>query len=84
MIGTKKLSEIKKELREALRPKKAEIEARLDQEIAKLSDKERRDPKVVEELLWIRDVLREIVNGKKPTRKTSGKPKRKRIAGARR
>ena len=79
MMGNKKLSEIRRELYDALRPKKAQIEAWLDQEMAKPSDKERRDPKAIENLIWIRDTLRKALQEKKrrerKTKKAKGKTK---------
>ncbi|MCI0381385.1 MAG: hypothetical protein L0215_27690 [Gemmataceae bacterium] len=67
----KKLSEIDNELRAAIRAKKGKIKSWLDGKLAKLSPDEKRDPRVVEDLLWIRDELRALSDGKK------SKPKKK-------
>jgi len=61
MMGTKKLSEIRKELHEALRRDRVKVQAWLDEQMAKLKADGHRDPKVIEDLYWIRDDLRRAV-----------------------
>ena len=58
MMGLRKASEIKQALREALARDRHHVEAWLDEEFAKLRPAQRRDPKVVQDLHWIRDTLR--------------------------
>lgn len=78
MIGTKKLSEIKRDLRQAFRNQDEELNAWLDRKIAKHRPKTARVPRVVEDLLWIRELLREAVAETKPDKKRVSATSRKR------
>lgn len=80
MMGPKKLSEIRMQLFASLRPKRAQIEAWLEKEMAKLSDAERRDSTRVETLGWLRDALRAA--GAASAASTDDESKRKRPAAA--
>ena len=65
MMGSKKLSEIKQELRQALGNDK-ELTAWLDRRISRPSTKTAGVPTVEKDLLWVRDLLREAVVVTKP------------------
>jgi hypothetical protein len=58
MIGPKKLGEIKPELRQHLGKRPKDLGAWLDRQIAKLQPKSVRHPRVAEDLLWVRKMLR--------------------------
>ena len=64
MIGTKKLSEIKRELRQAL-GNDQELAAWLDRQISRPSQKAGSIPTVEKDLLWVRQLLRKAVAPKK-------------------
>ena len=57
MMGPKKLSEIKLELGKSLRTHRKNLGAWLDRQIAKLQPESELDPKVAEDLLWVRKML---------------------------
>jgi len=63
MMGTKKLSEIKKELQQAARANEEELKAWVKQQNHK--PKNRRPARVLEELVWLRELLRQAVAEKK-------------------
>ena len=65
MIGTKTLREIREELARALADKDHAVESWLDEQFAKLTKKERADPKLHEELTWIQAALADAVERKK-------------------
>jgi hypothetical protein len=75
MIGSKKLAAMKKELRQKLRLEKKRVETWVERKEAELSSRESEDRHVLEELRWIRSLLREIVAEKKPRPKRSKKTK---------
>ena len=64
-MGTKKLSEIRQEILQAIAAKDRDLDAWLDQEFGKLSRKRQVDPKLYEELNWIRKSLAQAVKEKK-------------------
>ena len=68
MMGSKKLSAIKRELRQALGNDK-ELAAWLDRQCSRPSPKEGDDSTVEKDLLWVRDLLRQGATGKKPRRR---------------
>jgi hypothetical protein len=75
MIGTKKLAAIKKELRDKLRKDKKPVENWVDRKQAKLAATDSENRRVREELMWIRKLLRELVEEEKPPPKRSRKKK---------
>jgi hypothetical protein len=75
MIGMKKLAAIKKELQDKLRKDKKSVENWVDRKQAKLVAGDPDNRRVREELMWIRKLLREIVEEEKPPPKRSRKPK---------
>ena len=79
MIGPKKLSEIKRELRQALGNDPA-VAAWLDQQAAHSLPKKGRVSTVEEDLLWVRDLLHEAVVGPKPRARGAKKQKIKRTS----
>ena len=82
MIGPKKLSEIKRELRQAL-GNDQELAAWLDRQISQPSPKNRGIPAVEKDLLWVRELLREAVAEKKPRTRGAKRPKAKRTSAVR-
>ena len=58
MMGSKKASEIKRELRHLLSQRRKDVEPWLDRQIAKLQPQTLNDPRVAEDLLWVRKMLR--------------------------
>lgn len=82
MIGTKTASEIRQQFRAALARNSRAVQTWLDEEFAKLRPNERRDPKVAEELIWVRDALEEALKKKKRREKKAKKSdgKKKRVA----
>ncbi len=79
MIGPKKLSEIKRELRQALSNAPA-VAAWLDQQASHSLPKKGRVSTVEEDLLWVRDLLQEPVVGPKPRTRGAKKQKLKRTS----
>ena len=79
MIGPKKLSEIKSELRQALSNDPA-VAAWLDQQASHSLPKNERVSTVEEDLLWVRDLLHEAVAIPKPRTRGAKKPKLKRTS----
>jgi hypothetical protein len=69
MIGPKKLAEINRELRRTLRKSKRELEPWLDEQLSKSARANSRS--VLEDLLWVRKLLRGAVSEKKSPRKPS-------------
>lgn len=67
MLGPKKLSEIRDELRQALGMSDQDLRTWLDQQIAERPLKAAGRSKVLEDLLWVRDLLQSTVS--KPRRK---------------
>jgi hypothetical protein len=78
MIGTQKLEDIKRELRLTLEKTDKDLQVWLDQQISKLQRKNGRGANVLEDLLWVRAILREAVAAKKLRRRKVRKPKTKR------
>ena len=76
MLGTKKLSEIKKELRLVLQKTDEDFQSWLDQKILE-HRKSTQDAKVLEDLLWVQKILAESVTGKMPPQKEPRKAPRK-------
>lgn len=58
MMGPKKLSEIKRDLRQQLAKGKRGLRIWLDRQIELLQTDNAHDPKVAEDLLWVRKSLR--------------------------
>jgi hypothetical protein len=83
MIGTKKLAAIKKELREKLRKDKKRVQQWVDRKQARLSAGDSENRRVLEELMWIRKLLREIVeeDETRPKRSRKTKPQKEPAAG---
>ena len=77
MMGSKRLSEIKRELRQALGNDK-ELAAWLDRQISHPSPKNGGVQTVEKDLMWVRELLREALVGKKPSHRKSTKAKVKR------
>jgi hypothetical protein len=75
MLGPKKLSEIKQELRQLLATKDSTLESWLQQQLVNLQPQPPRDAKLLEDLLWVRDLLRETSRPKKPA---GGKTRKRR------
>jgi hypothetical protein len=71
MIGTMTATEVRRKLRAALLPRKVKIDAWIDNEMAKLSDAERHDPRAVEFLNWLRESLHQAANEKNQGRDNS-------------
>lgn len=82
MIGPKKLSEIKRELRQALGNDQA-LAAWLDQQVSRSTSEAARGSSVEEDLLWVRDLLREAVVGTKPRARGAKTSKTKRTSAVR-
>jgi hypothetical protein len=61
MIGTRKLADIKKELREKLGKDKKRVQNWVARKEAGLSAGESQNARVLEELLWVRKLLRDMV-----------------------
>ena len=74
MIGTKKPSDIKAEIREAFAKKGIDVETWLDEQMAKMKAGPRREPGVLESLRLMRNGLRDEL----PT-----PPRKKKASGAR-
>ncbi len=77
MMGPKKLSEIKQELQAALKKDGRELQAWLDEQFSKSPLRNEEDARTLADLVWVRDVLRETVAGKKQSGGKSAKPRRK-------
>jgi hypothetical protein len=77
MMGKKKLGEIKEELRHLLEKTDKELQSWLDQKILEANRKNPKRPKVIEDLLWVQEILREAVAGKKSQPKKSRKQTKK-------
>ena len=73
MMGTKKFSEIKRELRQAL-GNDQELAAWLDRQISPRSQKAGSIPTVEKDLLWVRQLLRKAVAQKKPRVRGARRP----------
>ncbi len=82
MIGRKKLSDIERELRQAL-GNDQELAAWLDRQISPPSPRNRGVPAVEKDLLWVRELLREAVAEKKPRTRGAKKSKAKRTSDVR-
>jgi hypothetical protein len=82
MIGPKKLSDIKRELRQAL-GNDQELAAWLDRQISQPSPKKRGIPDVEKDWLWVRELLREAVAEMKPRTRRARRSKTKRTSAAR-
>ena len=76
MLGTKKLSEINKELRQALKKTDADFQSWMDQKIVD-HRQTTQDSKVLEDLLWVQKVLREAVADKEPPHKLPKRTRKK-------
>ena len=78
MMGTKKWSEIEKELRQAVGLQRQKIQAWLDMEQAALPQHRKVKGKVAEELKWIRAYLQSALPaGKSPARKPARAQRKK-------
>lgn len=75
MMGRKKASEIKRELRQKFAGKATELNDWVKRRIAELQPDRKAGSRVGEELLWIRDLLRESLKRKKPRRNNAKRPR---------
>ena len=82
MIGPKKLSEIKRELRQALGHDPA-LAAWLDQQASRAPPQAGRVSTVEEDLLWVRELLRQPVVDTKPRGRGAKRSKAKRTSAVR-
>lgn len=72
MMGPKKISAIKRDLAQVLKEDK-HLEAWLEEQISDLQRAKPTNPRVLEDLLWVRDLLRETVAEINPVATKTGK-----------
>lgn len=80
MMGPVTLSEVKKELRRAFKKNEAEMQAFVDEEMAKARARNSRAPTLEKELTWICKILCEAKKEKKPKTGTAKKRQGKKAA----